>query len=88
MSLGTKVGLCPCHIVLDWDSALPKRGTAIRPRTFGQAHVDQAHVGQAQTFGCIRMSLTMPVGLGSRHIVLDGTHLPQKGRQPLSFGHV
>jgi len=38
-----------------------------------------------KTAGWIKMALDMEVGLGSGHIVLDGTQLPspEKGAQPL-----
>jgi len=65
------------HIVLDADPAhRPKKRT--EPPQFS------AHFYCGQTAGCIKMVLGMEVGLGPRHIVLDGDTAPspQKGAQP------
>jgi len=73
MKLGTQVGLCPGHIVLDGDPApLPQRGTA--PQF-------SAHIYCSQMAGWIKMSLGMEVGLSRGDFVLDGIplYLPKNG---------
>jgi len=78
MILGTQVGFCPGHIVLDGDLApLHERGTApsFRPISFvPNGWMDQDVIG-------------MQVGLSPSDIVLDGdaASLPKKGVQPLNF---
>jgi len=75
MSLGTKVGFSPGHIVLNGDHP------AASPRK-GHNNPDfSAHVYCCQTTGCIRIPLGMGVGLGPGDIVLDGDPAfpPRKG---------
>jgi len=69
MKLDMEVGLGPDHIVLDGDSAPPKK-----------EHSPQfsAHVYCGQTVGLIKMPLGMEVGLGSGDIMLDGDPAPSK----------
>jgi len=68
MPLGMEVGLRPGDIVLDWDSAPPKK--------VGTAPPILAHVYCGQTAGWIRMPLGMEVGLSPGHIVLGGDPAP------------
>ena len=65
MPLDTKVGLCPCDIVLDGDPARPREEVQQR-RHFS------AHVYCDQMAGCIRIPLGREVGLGPGDIVLYG----------------
>jgi len=56
---------------------LPKKGSEPPPQF-------SAHVHCGETAGWIKMALGMEVGLGPRHIVLDGdpAPLPKKGAEP------
>ena len=56
MPLGMKVGLGPCHIVLDGDPAPPPKKGAEPPQFL-------AHVYCAQTAAWMKMPLDMEVGL-------------------------
>ena len=61
---------------------LPKKGTEPTPQL-------SAHVYCGQTAGWIKTALSMEMGLGPGHIVLDGTQLPssKRGQSPLpNFG--
>jgi len=60
MPLGVEVSLGPGHIVLDVDSALPKRG-----------HNPPQFSAHGQMAGWIKMPLGMEVGFSPGHIVLD-----------------
>jgi len=73
MKLGTQVGLCPGHIVLDGDPATLPNGT--QPPQFS------AHICCGQMAAWIKMSLDMELGLGPGDFVLDGTPLPKRGSQ-------
>jgi len=64
MKLGMQVGLCPGHIVLDGDPALPP--------SKGQSPQFSEHVSCGQIAGWIKMALGTEVGLGPGHIVLNG----------------
>jgi len=80
--LGTELGLCPSHIVLDGNSApLPLKGAQQTIHFF-------AHVYCGQTAGWIKMPFGRELGLGPCHIVLDGDPAPpRKGAQhPRLFG--
>jgi len=74
MPLDTKVGLGQGDIVLNGDSAPPKRGHSL-------PHFS-AHVYCGQTAGWIKMPLGTEVGLSLGHIVLDG-----HPALPLKKGH-
>jgi len=66
-ALGMKVGLGPCHIVLDGDPApLPKKGA--------EPSFSASYCGQ--TAGCIKMPLGREVGLNPGDFVLDGDPSP------------
>jgi len=56
---------------------LPKKGAELRLQF-------SAHVYYGQTAGWIKMALSMEVGLGPGHIVLDGdpAALPKEGGKP------
>jgi len=69
MPLGMEVDLGPGLIVLDGDSAPPKRGIA--PQF-------SAHVCCGQMAGWIKMPFGMEVGLSTGDIVLDGDPAPPK----------
>jgi len=79
MTLGTEVGLCPGHIVLDGDPLPPKKGGTVpanfRPFCCGQ------------TAGWIKIELGTEVGLSPDNIVLDGNLAPltEKGAQLPTF---
>ena len=70
MPLGTVVGLCPGHIVLDGDPAPPpqKGGPALLP----SPQKKSTHIYCGQTAALIKMPLNMEVGLGQGKIVFDG----------------
>ena len=78
--LGTQVGLCSGHTVLDEDPAPPplKR----------HSHHFSAHICWGQMAGWIKMPLCKEVGLDPSIIVLDGdpAPLPKKGTEPPIFG--
>ena len=80
MPPGTEVGLGPDDIVLDGDTALPKR--AQLPPQF------LSHVCCGQTACWIKMPLGMEIVLGPGHTVLDWNPAPPtKGvQQPSLFG--
>jgi len=76
-----EVGLGPCHIVLDGDTApLPKKG---------QSPQFLAHVYCGQTAGWIKTPLGTEVDFGPGHFVLDG--FPDIGERctaaPLFLAH-
>jgi len=80
MPLGMEVGLAPGHIVLDGDTAAPKKGDTTTQFT--------AHVCCGQTAGRTKMPLGAEVGHRPGHIVLyvDAAP-PRKGaQQPSTFG--
>ena len=60
---------------------LPKKGTEPSPQF-------SDHVYCGQTAGWIKVALSMEVGLGPGHIVLDGdtAPLPKHGTEPPIFG--
>ena len=60
MPLGTKVGLGPGHIVLDWDPSPPK---GAQPPLF------LAHVCCGEMAGWIKMPFGTKVSLGPGHTV-------------------
>jgi len=82
MPLGVEVGLGPCHIVLDWDPALPPQRCTVPQFS--------AHVCCGQTAGWIKMPLGRQVGLRQSDIVLSGdpAPLPKTGAEPPIFGRV
>ena len=79
MALAMKVGLGPGHIVVDGDTAPPKK--------WGMAPQFSAHVYCGQTSVCIRMPLDLEVGLSLGDIVSDGdpSAPPTKGHSPANF---
>jgi len=78
MPLGVEVSLGPGHIVLDGDSALPKRG-----------HNPPQFSAHGQMAGWIKMPLGMEVGFSPGHIVLHGDPAsPHKGHSPQVLAHV
>jgi len=83
MPLGTKVGLCPGHIVLHGDSAPLPKGAEPPPQFL-------AHVYWAQTAGWINMPLAMEVGVNPSDVVLDGDPDPPpwKGTESQFSVHV
>jgi len=68
MKLGLEVGLGPGHIVLDENSAPPKKG-AQHPVQFWLMYC-------GQTASWIKMPLGTGVGLGPGHILLHGDPAP------------
>jgi len=80
MKLGTQVGLCPGHIVLDGNTVPYPKG--VQPSQFS------AHVCCGQTAGWIKMPLGREVDLGPGDIVLDGDPAAPKGHSSPIFTHV
>jgi len=76
MPHGTEVGLGPGDVVLDGDTAPPKRDTA--PQFL-------AHVYCGQRAGCIRITLGREVGLVPGDIVFDEDPAPPKRGTAPSF---
>jgi len=79
-----EVGLSPGDFVLDGDPAsLPKKVA----EPVGGAHQFSALVYCGQMARWIKMALSMEVGLGPVHIVLDGdtSPLPKKGGRAPNF---
>jgi len=79
MTLGTKVGLGPGHVVLaGYRAPFPQKGTETR---------FLAHVYCGQMAPWIKIPFGMEVGLGLRDIVLDGDPAPPspKGAQSPNF---
>jgi len=71
----------PRRLCVKWGPALlPKKGAEPPPQFSAHVHCDQ-------TAGWIKMALDMEVGLGPRHIVLDGDRapLPQKRAESPPF---
>jgi len=66
-ALGTEMGLCPGHIVLDGAAPLPKIEGGSPSPIFGPL---QVYCGQM--VGCIKMSLDRELGLSPGDFVLDG----------------
>jgi len=80
MPLGMEVGLGPGDVVLDEDSAPPKRGGAVLPSPQFSAH-DRCR----QTAGWTKMPLRMEVGLGPGDFALDrdpAPPSPKTGQSP------
>jgi len=75
MPLGTEVGLCPGHIMLDGAQLPPKKG---------HSPLFSAHVYCGQMAGWIKMPLGRKVGLGPGNIVFDADPAPRtpKGQSP------
>ena len=80
MTLGSQVGLCPGHIVLD--------GYPAPPPPKGHSPQFSAHIYCGQIAAWIKISLGMEMGLSPCDFVLDGdptSPLPKKGAEPLKF---
>ena len=74
MPLSTEVGLSTGDIVLDGESAPPKKGHSLH---------FSVHVYCVQTAGWIKMPLGTKIGFGPGHIVLNGDPFPQRWHSPL-----
>ena len=77
MAFGTQIGLGPSSILLEGDTAPPKKG-AQQKGTAAPHFLTDVYCGQ--TAVCIRIPLGTDVGLGPGDIVLDGTQLPPMER--------